>query len=304
VGSIVIVALLALLALVLAAWPFLRRRDHQRPADAEPASDLRHELETRYEAIAELDEDLAANRLSAEDHSRLKAELERGAAALLARIEASESDRAKPAPRQTRERSRKAEALTPPRSSPKPSLLAAGAILILLLGLALGLLLPRLFTSSPSKAGPDDRQAQFERALQQHSSDVKALLALGHAALDEGQGLQAVQAYKNVLDLEPKNAEALTHIGILLAQGGHVEQALAHFDKALAVQPTYSHALWDKAHILYQMKQDYRGAIATWERFLEINPSGEDADRARALIIEAKGRALLSKQNAGAERGK
>lgn len=45
---------------------------------------------------------------------------------------------------------------------------------------------------------------------------------------------------------------------------------------------------------LYQGKHDYAAAIKALEAFIAVIPSGEDADRARAMIAEAKGRALVS----------
>jgi regulator of sirC expression with transglutaminase-like and TPR domain len=91
-------------------------------------------------------------------------------------------------------------------------------------------------------------------------------------------------------------------VGLLLHERGHTDQALAHLDRALEMDPTYAHALWDKASLLYHTKQDYPGAIKALEAFLALIPQGEDADRARAMIAEAKGRALLSPPRAGAGR--
>ncbi|MFQ5946358.1 MAG: tetratricopeptide repeat protein, partial [Anaerolineae bacterium] len=294
---IVIIAGLALLAGALAAWPFLRSRPGlDAPPSSEPAAELRQELEARYQGLAELDEDMAAGKLSLEDHSRLKADLEQAAAALLSRTEALEAARRTPAPSRARQERRPSAEPRRERWLARPAVLAAGAVLFLLLGLGLGLFLSGLLTSPsppPPRASPAARIARLERELRANPTDVKKLLALGHIALDEGELSKAISAYKEVLTLEPDNVEAITHTGLVLFLSGHVDQALSHLDRALALDPTYAHAHWDKANILYHAKQDYAGAIEAWEAFLVLIPSGKDADRARAMVAEAKARALL-----------
>ncbi|MFQ5897608.1 MAG: tetratricopeptide repeat protein [Candidatus Methylomirabilia bacterium] len=283
---------LALVAGALAAWPFLRSRTGLGPPSrSEPAAELRQELEARYQGLAELDEDMAAGKLSPEDHSRLKADLEQAAAALLSRIEALEADRTTPPPSRARQERPSAE----PRRErlPRPPVLAGGAVLLLLFGLGLGLFLSGLLTwpsPPPPKRSSSDRLAELARDVRANPTDVKKLLALGHLALDEGELAQAISAYREVLTLEPDNVEAITHTGLLLFSSGHVDQALSHLDRALALDPTYAHAHWDKANILYHARQDYAGAVEAWEAFLVLIPSGEDAQRARAMIAEAKGR--------------
>lgn len=284
--TIVIIVGLALLAGALAVWPFLLSRTRPPSPPSEPVAELRQELEAQYQALAELDEDMAAGKLSVDDHSRLKDELERATAALLSRIEVLEAvpSRAGRAPRPPAE---------PPRAwlLARPPALAGGAALLLLLGL--GLSLPgRLSVPSrtPPRAPSLERLAKLEEELGAHPTDLKKLLAFGHLALDEGELSKAVWAYKQALILEPNDVEAITHTGLVLFLAGHADQALSHLDRALALDQTYAHALWDKANILYHAKQDYGGAIEAWEAFLKLIPSGADADQARAMIGEAKRR--------------
>jgi len=45
---------------------------------------------------------------------------------------------------------------------------------------------------------------------------------------------------------ELENVEALTHLGVILGSGGHAEEALMAFERALAIDPQAVHALFDK----------------------------------------------------------
>jgi len=296
----VIVGLLALAGVAFALWPWLSRSSvSMAPPSDEVAEGLRRELDARYRVLDELDEDFATRKLSREDHAQLRGQTERAAAALLARMDTVEGRSTSPRlPRQGMRPSSVALP-APARFARRPFVLGAVAGAILLLGAGLGFLLAQ--GSAPgSKLTLLGRQGAVQGDARPDPTDVKALLAFGHQALDEGRAREAVWAYRQVLTLEPSNVEAITHTGILLLQSGEADQALAHLDRALALEPKYTHALWDKAQILYHAKQDYDQAIKALEAFLAIVPTGEDADRARAMIAEAKARALRAGSTGGA----
>src|SRR5262249_2577295 len=117
---------------------------------------------------------------------------------------------------------------------------------------------------------------------------LEGMLRAAHQALDTGQYQQAIAAYKAVLKRQPNNVDAITHIGVILAVAGHADGALEAFDRALAIQPDYAHALWDKGRVLSERGRDQGGALAAWERFLGVGGPGEDGDRAQGLIKDAR----------------
>ena len=102
-------------------------------------------------------------------------------------------------------------------------------------------------------------------------------------------------AYQAILKRDPKNVDALTHLGLLLvmtADGNERNRLVDHgiqlFDRALAQDPNYPPALFYRGHVLFEEKKDPKGAIASWEKFVAIAPPGEDRDRVVKLIDQAK----------------
>jgi cytochrome c-type biogenesis protein CcmH/NrfG len=150
----------------------------------------------------------------------------------------------------------------------------------------------------PARAGgpaqtepsPENREkiARLNAQLASDPRDVKSRLELGHLYLDQRQHSDAMQSYRAVLTIQPDNPEALTHMGVLLYESGQVEAALAHIDRALAINPRYAHALWDKGRILLHGKQDTAGAVKAWERFLAVSPTGTDAEKVRRFLSALK----------------
>jgi tetratricopeptide (TPR) repeat protein len=143
-------------------------------------------------------------------------------------------------------------------------------------------------TTAGGPPGPDPA-APFRVRLQQNPTDIEALLGLAHVELDQ-QHLEAAESlYRQVLAVEPKNVEAITHLGTVFLGRGQVDAALQRYDQALAIQPGYVHALWDKANLLQREKQDYAGAVRTWEAFIQaVGPDSQDGKAALKFIAEAK----------------
>jgi tetratricopeptide (TPR) repeat protein len=119
---------------------------------------------------------------------------------------------------------------------------------------------------------------------------IPQLLAETHLLLDKQQFTEAERNYRAVLDRDPGNPEAITHLGNIAAQRGDIEQALRYYDEALRRDASYIHALWDKALAL-QAKGDDVGAIQAWEGFVRlVPPESQDAVTVKKWIAEAQAR--------------
>jgi len=93
-----------------------------------------------------------------------------------------------------------------------------------------------------------------------------------------------------VLKRDPKNVDAMTHLALIVAIGGHADAALETLDKALSLDPNYAPALLYRGQVLYESKKDTAEAIRSWEKFLAVAPPGEDRARVEKLIADAKAR--------------
>jgi cytochrome c-type biogenesis protein CcmH/NrfG len=117
---------------------------------------------------------------------------------------------------------------------------------------------------------------------------LQGMLEAARASLFEGRYGEAIAAYQAILKRDPKNVDAMTHLALIVAIGGHADAALETFDKALAIDPNYAPALLYRGQVLYEAKQDVAGAVRSWEKFLAIAPPGEDRDRVTKMIADAK----------------
>jgi cytochrome c-type biogenesis protein CcmH/NrfG len=117
---------------------------------------------------------------------------------------------------------------------------------------------------------------------------LQGMLQAARASLFEGRYNDAILAYQAILKRDPKNVDAMTHLGLIVAMGGHADQALETFNRALSLDPNYAPALLYRGQVLLEVKKDAPGAINSWEKFLKVTPAGEDRDRVAKMIEQAR----------------
>ena len=303
--SLIVAFVVPALALVL--WPLLRGTGAESATAPEgPRDDRRLELEEEkvalYRALRELQFDHDAGHLSDADYDGLRERYETRAAALLTELDALGPA---PAPREP-----VAPAPAPaPAATPwtrQPAAMAAGAVLLVVFGVVIGINASRFTepdqTVTPPGArlpvpgaGPDaggspvgPPNVRLEPGKPIPPEMLAGMLQAARQSLFDGNYSQAVAAYQAVLKRDAKNVDALTHMGLIVAIGGHADVALETIDKALAIDPRYPPAYLYRGQVLFEQKQDYAGAVKAWESFLKLVPRGEDHDRVVALVETAK----------------
>ena len=83
----------------------------------------------------------------------------------------------------------------------------------------------------------------------------------GTAACQNGQYDQAVSHYNQALAQNPSYAEAYVNRGIAQARQGKPDQAIADFNQALKLNPNYARAYYNRA-LAFSLQKDYGQA---WE---------------------------------------
>lgn len=311
VWGVVAIVVIALPALAFILWPLLRKGSAPGgilPIPQDRRDELDEEKRAIYRALKELEFDHQAGHLSQDDYAELSSRYETRAALILKELDALPPTPEKGAPREAKRQGAVAAPAAARSWTRSPVTLIAGAVVLILFGLTLGLGVAR-YTEPDRTTVPEGSRLPVTIEAPQAFGTMPAtdpsrpipaevfrgMLDAAHQALEAGNYQQAIAAYQAVLKRDPKNVEAITHLGVILAIAGHDDSALEAFDKALAIDPKYAHAWWDKANLLYERKQDYKRAIPALEKFVALVPSGQDRDRALRMIQDAKGRLGKSK---------
>ncbi len=294
---------LAVPALVFAVWPSLVRRGDRLGLAAAAGDDERAALENEkivaLRAIRELELDHEAGHLADEDYRDLRARYEGDAAAVLRQLDAL-------GPAAKAPRGRRRHPAGPERRRPLdpaargPRRVGAG---LLVFGVVLGLLVSRYSTPAPPE--PGDEPAGRPPGMPSRGIGTGIRRRRPAPAHPEGDargdapgrppepGRRPLPgSHRRLHGRPPPRADQRRRHhppGRDPRLAGHHADALEAFDRALAIDPNYAHALWDKAGS-QEARQDHAGAVATLERFVRVAPPGPDRDRAQERIREAKAR--------------
>ena len=290
-GILVMTLVIGIPALAFALWPLWSRRGARLlPLPSDPREQLLEQKRQAVRSLRELSFEHEAGHISDDDYADLRARYEGETAAVL-----TELDRLGPAP------------ATPPRAAPAarrgawrhPLAIGTAAAALLVFGIGIGAGIVRYTTPDPPSATPmpgprplapaeagTPAAGGAPRAVTPEM--LQGMLQAARASLFEGRYGEAIAAYQAILKRDPNNVDAMTHLGLIVAIGGHADAALEALDKALGLDPNYQPALLYRGQVLYESKQDSAGAIKSWEKLLALTPPGEDRDRVTKMIADAK----------------
>jgi len=268
-------------AIFAVAYPFVRQRDRSvEPETDEGSEDLRIRREKLYDAVRELDLERDSGTVSQEEHEKIRTTYEMQAASLLQEEERRGKPRLEPSRKPALA---KAAATTPPALSQRLGLIIPAA-LILVVGVGIGYFLA-------TSLNPREERMSITGNVPRAGGEAKVPSSLEEAneAFNRGDFRQALDGYKKVLDKDPQNVEALTQIGVLLAQGQHFDEAIMAFDRVLSIQPNHAKALFEKGLVLFQGKVQPREGVKVWEHLIKTAPpDNEYALTAKRLLDQVR----------------
>jgi tetratricopeptide (TPR) repeat protein len=125
-------------------------------------------------------------------------------------------------------------------------------------------------------------------------SAFERLVAEAVAHHKAGRLDQARAAYHAALDYSPGHVAIVHNLGVMAATEGDHRSAIEYFDRAIAAEPQYASAHYNRASAL-QARGQLREAIQSFSRACVIEPGHYDAHRALGFLLLAlgdRGRAL------------
>ena len=141
--------------------------------------------------------------------------------------------------------------------------------------------------------------ARVPRCSSRRSRLAPAATTLGTHRLDRRTTPDAAQAASpaniasltEVIQRNPNDAQAYNMRGSVLGRAGRNQEALADFDKAIALDANYAQAYANRGQVHRQMKQ-LDLALADYNKALAIDQNYAAAYLGRGQVYRAQGRAL------------
>jgi tetratricopeptide (TPR) repeat protein len=128
----------------------------------------------------------------------------------------------------------------------------------------------------------------YRDILASDPKNAKAAVALADRLYDAGRYSDAVPIYRQALAAEPRNANVSTDLATALYYIGRTDDALEQLNASLAIDPDHAQTLFNLGVVRRDGKKDTKGAVEAWQRLLDAHPDYPEAERVRTLLAQAK----------------
>jgi len=182
------------------------------------------------------------------------------------------------------------------------------AVALLVAGLLAGYLLASQANRTTSAAAPAPNAAQaaeqpatslppvidegalraYRDILERDPKNAQAALSAGNLLYDAHRYVEAIPFYQQAFALKTSDINVSTDLGTALWYAGRTDEALAQYSKSLTIDPTHSQTLFNIGIVKADGQHDYVGAVAAWETLLATTPGYPNAGNVRSLIADAR----------------
>jgi len=184
-------------------------------------------------------------------------------------------------------------------------------ILFVAVALTAGILIGVIVTNSKNDSSPTVPAANLvpvpllkqqqqttilEGIVAREPDNRNAWIKLGHDYFDSDQPVKAIEAYARALELNGNDPDVLTDQGVMYRRLGWFDKAINNFEKANKIDNNHQQSLYNLGIVYRYDLQDFAKAIATWERFIAINPSSSGAEQIRSELELLKKHPEIPKQ--------
>jgi len=127
----------------------------------------------------------------------------------------------------------------------------------------------------------------YKDALQKNPKDLDALVGLANLEFDSQQWQHAIDYYSRALAIDGTNADVRVDRAIAYHSTGQNDLAKKELLRVTREKPEHKNA-WLNLGVVNRELGDKQGAIEAWERYLRMDPQGEHAADVRQEIENLK----------------
>jgi Tfp pilus assembly protein PilF len=153
---------------------------------------------------------------------------------------------------------------------------------VIITGVATGV---TLWAMQPQSDAPSESKGA---AVTEEAQGANALLQTALKQQEERNLRAATRTYRRVLELEPRNKFAWYGLGIVAQQNGMTADAVAAYDKALKIDPSFMSALFSEALMLKSSDPDR--AVGLLKRAAAADPKATTVQMQLGLLLAGSGR--------------
>lgn len=112
----------------------------------------------------------------------------------------------------------------------------------------------------------------MEQEIASHPQEPGPPLKLANFLYDQGNFQEAIAWYEKALALDPRNVDASTDLGTCYFNVGRPNDALRQFQHSLSVQPGHQPTLFNMIVVNMEGKHDFKAARKAYDALYRLNP--------------------------------
>jgi len=146
--------------------------------------------------------------------------------------------------------------------------------------------------SSSSEPAPPPvdmaRVRELTTKIKQNPRDFDSIVELGNLNFDQKNYADAINLYKNALQIRPDDPQVQTDMGTSMFYQNRFDDAIAAFQRILQKDPKNAQALFNLGVTMLHGKNDPKRALEYWEKMVDSNPNHPQAAFVKEQIQKLK----------------
>jgi cytochrome c-type biogenesis protein CcmH/NrfG len=146
--------------------------------------------------------------------------------------------------------------------------------------------------SSSSEPAPPPvdmaRVRELTTKIKQNPRDFDSIVELGNLNFDQKNYADAINLYKNALQIRPDDPQVQTDMGTSMFYQNRFDDAIAAFQQILQKDPKNAQALFNLGVTMLHGKNDPKRALEYWEKMVDSNPNHPQAAFVKEQIQKLK----------------
>ena len=134
----------------------------------------------------------------------------------------------------------------------------------------------------------DEAVKQFNLAAERRPNLPVTYNRLGETYMAAKKYNEAADAYKKAIELKPDDADYFFNLGVASSQAGKDKDAVDAMQRSIKQNPKNASAYYELGLILMKNTATIPDSAAQFERFLQLEPTGQRAETAKGLLAAAK----------------
>jgi cytochrome c-type biogenesis protein CcmH/NrfG len=144
---------------------------------------------------------------------------------------------------------------------------------------------PGAVPGTPAPAILDEAKVQALRnVVDRDPKNAVARAQLGNLYYDAGRYGDAIKWYAESIALNPRDVSVSTDLGVSYYYNNQPDLALKQLEHSLQVDPNHTKTLLNMGVVRAVGQQDLKGATEVWRRLVEIAPDSAEGRQARQAL--------------------